>query len=117
LFETIDESFNAIALAVNGFVEGTFTTHVTSLGNGEADTPSAQKATNGSATIPFVPCDASGAYLRPTATWSLDCALAHQGFEGCGFVALSGGQEQRDGFALALGSQMDLGAESTATTT
>ena len=115
LLEAIDESFYPIALPVNELVEWTFATHVTLLGNSEADASTTQKAANGLATIPLVACDAFGAYLRSARTQPLDRAMGHERFEGGRFVALAGGQAQRHRLTMPLGSQVHLGAEAAAT--
>ena len=114
LLKTVDEPFDAVALAVDGPVKAS-PMLITAMGNGDTNAAPASVGTQRRIAVAFVTDDAMGTQSRPTAALTFDGSLLQQGRKDRGFMALAWGQHHGHQLATPFGAEVDLGGEAALT--
>ena len=113
LLEPVDQAFHLAAQSINGPIKRPCALLVPFARNRQADTMPAQVAPNRPTAVGLIAHQAPRAAFGPAAPWPFDRALFQQGHQQRGFMPLPRRQEPGEGLAVALGPQMDFGAEAT----
>ena len=116
LFEAIDQALHLVAQPVDGPSKGPRAALVPFAGNGEADPMPPQVTPDRPTAIGLIAHQAPRAPFGPAAPWPFDRTLLQQEHHQRGLMPLPWGQEPGEGFPVALGPQMDFGAEAALTT-
>jgi hypothetical protein len=113
LLESVDQAFDPVTLTVDRSIKGAGAPFVGLPRDRDADAPSAQIRPDLPAAIALVADDALRSQLRATSPRPLDRPVFQQGLKRRRFMPLARGQDDRDGLAVAVGAEMDFGAEAT----
>lgn len=111
LLQTVNETLHPIAFAVNLPIERAGAGLVGSTRDGVANTATTQEAAHGRKTVPLVADDPLGPFPWPSATRSLDRALAEQLLKDGDLMTLATCQHECDRLALAVGPEMEFGTQ------
>jgi len=114
LLEPVDQPFDAVALAVGGAVEARGAALVALAGDHHPNAASAQRLAHWRAAVALVAHQAPRTQPRASATSAFERAPVDQCRERHLVVPLPRGQDEDDRLALALGPDVDFGAEPTA---
>lgn len=112
LFEAVDQPLDLVAPSLECPVKRPPTPLVRFLRNRDADASPSQKAPNLPAVVSLVSHNTLWSQLRPPPSRPLDRPLVHQALKRCRFMSLARCQHNRHRFAVPVGAEMDLGAES-----
>jgi hypothetical protein len=115
LFQAVDEPFDFMALPIQGAIKGACSTLTAFTGNRDADPMAPQVLPDRPTAVGLIAHQAVRAALGPAAARSLDRPRLQQGHhQGC-LMALTSRQQQCHRLSVALGAQMNLGAEAALT--
>ena len=103
LLKTVDEPFDAIALAVDGLVKAS-PMLITAMGDGNANATPTGIVTKRRVAVAFVTNDPMGPQTRPTTPLTFDGSLLQQGRKDRGLVTLSWSQHQGHQLATPFGA-------------
>jgi len=117
LLEPVDQPFHPVAFPVDRPVERPCALLVPLMRDRDPDAVPSQIRPDLAAAGAFVAHEPLWAEPRTPATQPFDRPLLHQLLKGGRFVPFTGRQHERYGLAMALGADMDLGAEPTLTAT
>jgi hypothetical protein len=111
LLEPIDQPLHLIAQSVDGTIKRSRAVFTALARDGAANPVLPQVLAVRQTTVPLIPDQPVRASFGPPGSWPLNRALLQQGHQQRSLMPLSRRQEPREGLALALGPQMDFGAE------
>jgi hypothetical protein len=111
LLEAVDQALDPVALAIQRPIERARAPLVDLTRDRHADAAPPQIRPDLPAAVALVADDTPRTQLGPTASCPLDGALFHQLLKHRRFMALAGRQDNRYRLAVAVGAEMDLGAE------
>jgi hypothetical protein len=114
LLEPVDQSFDAVTLAVRVPIEWPTTRLIAAPWDREPDATAAQIASIPTAAVALVAHQPARPDARSPTTDALNCTLLAQLLGHRQVVLLSGRQDEGDGLAETVGAQMQFGGESTA---
>jgi hypothetical protein len=115
LFEPIDQALHSVAQPVDGPIKGSHSVLTTLTWDREANAMLAQVLANRPTAVALIANNAAGAALGPAGPRALDRPLLHQQHEHRSLMALPRRQQPGEWLAVALGSQMNFGAEAALT--
>lgn len=111
LLELVEQPFHPVPLAIRRLVEARRTPLVLLARNHRPNATPPQRCPHGVAAVPLVADQPQGAQPRSPTTGSFDRSPFRQGRQRLLVVPLPSGQDEDDRLALALGPDVDLGAE------
>jgi hypothetical protein len=111
LLEPVNQAFHLAAQPINGPIKGPRAVLIPFARNRQADAMPAQVAPNCPTAVGLIADQAPRAAFGPAAPGPFDRPLFQQGHQQRGFMPLPRRQEPGEGLAVALGPQMDFGAE------
>ena len=113
LFEPVNQPFNAVAQPITGLVKGTLAPLIRASRNRVPHVTLPQIGANVIGTVRFVAHQSVRAQFGAPGAGSVDGALLHQGLEGNGFMALTGGQDEGYRLTAPLTAHVHLGGKAT----
>jgi hypothetical protein len=116
LFQSINQSFDPLAEAVEGTIKGTGAMFILFPRDSNADTMAAQVLPNLPTAVGLVTDETPRPAFGASAPAPFHGPALHQRFEGAGFVPLARRENQRHQLAPAFRTEMDFGTEAALTT-
>jgi hypothetical protein len=113
LFEPIDQPLHLIAQSVDGTIKRPCAVFTALAWEGAADPVLPQVLAIRPTAVTLIADQPARTSFGPSGSWPLHRALLQQGHQQRSLMPLSRRQEPREGLAVALGPQMDFGAEAT----